>query len=208
MYTKDFPERNNAMKFKVLVILGLFPLLMFSYPQPSFSSTIWATDVIDWSNVDNPGFALGPPGDGKYAQIKSPSGYLTVGFGADFRDLSGSDVVVVDAVYDWINLFGIKIGDVFTMKAHRADGSGWSSLTWDISLGGWQNLEIGGSYTGLYDQVKLTYLFGGDNRTFEVDAIGVKHPTPASVPEPSSLILLGSGLVGIAGLGRKNSRAG
>ena len=102
----------------------------------------------------------------------------------------------------WYN----NAGDIYWMSAHRAGIGGWSDLTFDMSLGGWRYLEIGGNYNGLFDAINLTYMAGGTwgNLGLEVDAVGVNNPaSPAPVPEPGTIMLLGSGLVGLAVWGRK-----
>lgn len=187
------------MKRILFVIVGVAALSMFSYVPVTHGAVIWANDIIASSNVGNQNYALGSP-DSLYASINAPFGYLTVGFGTNFMDLAGADVVMVDAVADWISLMNIKIGDIYLMEARRVADSGWSGLSWNTSLGGWQLLEIPGMYSGAYDQIRLTSLLGSGNWALEVDAIGVKH---AIAPEPSTLMLLGIGLVGVAGFGMR-----
>jgi hypothetical protein len=184
-------------------MLLLVALLLAVFAGTGQAATIWATNYENPLLVSNPGNALGAP-NGNYATI----GSLTLLFGSNFLDLTGSDVVVVDAVYDKSRI--INVGDIYSMTARRSGTNTWSDLTFDTSLGGYRYLEIAGNYSGLFDAINLTYLAGGRvaNLGFEVDAVGVNNPlnTVAPVPEPGTMMLLGSGLVGMAIWGRKKFR--
>lgn len=171
----------------MVVLLGC--LMMIGFASTSFGGIIWATNYESSSLilVSNPANALGAP-NGNYATI----GSITLVFSTNFLDLTGPDVIVVDANHDLTPF--INLGDVYSMTARHLGTNTWSTLTFDTSTGGWRSLEIGGSYSGLFDAVNLTYWSGGSvsNLGLEVDAVGV------NVPEPGTLLLLGSGLLGLA----------
>jgi PEP-CTERM motif len=186
---------RKVMKSSMGILLAV--LMMVGFTSTSFGATIWATDYEFSLLVANPGNALGAP-DGKYATI----GSLTVTFGTQFLDLTGNDVVVVDAIYDATRF--VNVGDIYTMTARRAGTGIWSDLVFDESFGGYRFLEIDGGYSGAFDAVNLTYIAGGTigDLGLEIDAVGVAN----AVPEPGALALLGSGLVGLVFWGRKRTR--
>jgi len=74
------------------------------------------------------------------------------------------------------------------------EGNGW------ISLGYYSDLLMGDLTFGLE-------FYTGDGGTFNVDINSVELFEPAPVPEPATMLLLGSGFVGLAALRKKTKRS-
>jgi hypothetical protein len=82
-----------------------------------------------------------------------------------------------------IEFYAVKAGDGFAMyRVNPADYDG-SYSTYDLYLAGYGSSNVG-------EGVALSHFTG-------------YNPGSAPVPEPATLLLLGTGLVGLAGFGRK-----
>jgi hypothetical protein len=112
---------------------------------------------------------------------------------------------------------GAKI-DTFKINSHNAAGSGWANIgtmNWDNNSGiiyyedgqFVYDLVNGGFLAG--DKITVDMFvadcgLGGHGAYAFLDGIGtVQPPPPHGVPEPGTLLLVGLGLVGVAGIKRR-----
>jgi hypothetical protein len=79
----------------------------------------------------------------------------------------------------------LDAGTTYWLSISGATGSGYGEY--------WARTNT--NSTQAYDQYSSSFLIGGD--AFRI------YGTPAPVPEPATMLLLGSGLIGLAGLWRK-----
>lgn len=89
-----------------------------------------------------------------------------------------------------------RIGDVF--NTYVKDGS---SGAFEL-LHSFQTSGVGGVQLGI-TAWSHDYYFADQTVKIAFDNFRLEDPTPTSVPEPGTMMLLGSGLVGLIGFGRK-----
>ena len=185
------------------------------FTSPSYyfgSSTITGSYTYDDATLD---VELGDPAVGRYPNaITNISGTATYGivsgsaesfqFGASGGDITiwNNHTTVGDA-YEVIGDVGVFDNDLpdYDMDAFRLYMSGSnSSLSSDL-------LQVPPLFGSLFSPPTISLTFDSTNIvTYEVNRLTVGTAPPASVPEPSTMLLLGSGLVGLVGYGRRRMK--
>ena len=183
-------------KFKSIVFILLFVLLFAGIA--SAVPTTW-NDSIDWNPdklvSDSFSFTLDISNDGFLGILEGGNdlvyGYsLSVGLYDDGGRFDWGEVAYIDQP----GLFG----DGFYNFSYSNQNFGWS-------LAGLVSLNINGdlyvtinSWSGdFYLDSASLHAWGGS---------GDPDPTTAPVPEPSTMLLMGAGLMGIAAVGRKRRK--
>jgi len=188
------------------ILLGMMAVTMVAALATSGQAEVlFADQVVAFNNTTGVvGNALGAP-DGNFVTLNpfsfsNGAGSITLAFGGNFLDLQyGIDTFVVDAVttdYNNFKVEALKMSDgLFVGLNYMGFDSQTGQSYWELP---------GLNYSDLYSQIRVTWLFPGSG--LELDAVGVTNGVAAAVPEPGAVILLGMGLVGLAGWHRRKIR--
>jgi len=207
------------MKKVILILMGSF-LLLAGNALAIPSDVDWAVDFrsSDWSSLGSTPYAhsysvgivtaTALPGDNVLYWDSTDGLGVRGGEEDEIDNLEQLQIDFDGGKY----LSGVWITDLFKADDGGADGErGHYAL--DLMIGD----DVTDSFTGIYDlgteNGELYVDFGGVQSVKSVvfqaiglgtgDEFSVAGFTAAPVPEPATLLLFGTGLIGLAGLGRK-----
>lgn len=160
----------------------------------------WEGDRVYGSNV-NPDVALGEP-DESFVSIL-PDEYITVSFSVPFINGPGNDFFVAETGHagEEAEIY-VSFNETTFTSLGKAEIPNTGYCTYDpnsIDFGDYYWFDLGG-FTQPVHYVKITGVKAcGASEGFDLTGVGAEYP----IPEPATMLLLGSGLLGLAALGRK-----
>jgi hypothetical protein len=98
-------------------------------------------------------------------------------------------------IRDTANAVLLPVFAFSTGTAHVIGDTGWITTAFDMSA-------YAGSTVRVFFRETIPETFTGPGQ-FEIDRVSLTAEAASPVPEPTTFLLLGSGLIGLAGYGRK-----
>ena len=175
---------------RILAAVVLVAGVTAASPTSAMAAPIYASALVTSSNVTAFGSGIvtgAPDGGGLFlgSTFDPPAqlGSLTVSFATPLGNGVGADLVVLDVVSSTNETFNVEVstnGVLFTSLGE------FNAVANQVDFG---------AFAGAVNFVRLTNT--SRTNSVDVDAVFGNFESTATVPEPTSLLLLGSGIAGL-----------